>query len=105
MLRSFVSFSLDRFQVHDSLARATVFHVSCNFKCIPRSYDNQTYDDVRRHFNELEILELGVVCWQVEGGGKMARLINVVSWDEACSLNPALRTVADSKEVVAAWSR
>lgn len=39
-----------------------------------------------------------VQCWQVDGGGKIAKLINVVSWDEACSLNPAFRKVVNTKE-------
>jgi AhpD family alkylhydroperoxidase len=58
----------------------------------------ETYEDIRRHFNEVEVLELAFVCWQVDGGGKMAKLINVVSWDEACSLNPAFRKAKDDAE-------
>ncbi len=73
---------------------------SLRFKAA-RTDEDETYDDLRRHFNELEILELGVLCWQVDGGGKMAKLINVVSWDEACSLNPAFRKAANSKDEAA----
>ncbi len=74
---------------------------SLRFKAA-KTDEDETYDDLRRHFNELEILELGVVCWQVDGGGKIAKLINVLSWDEACSLNPALRKAVDTKEDAAA---
>ncbi|MGH6890994.1 MAG: hypothetical protein ACREEP_01930 [Dongiaceae bacterium] len=59
--------------------------------------EDDTYADLRQHFNEVEILELAFLCWQVDGGGKMAKLINLVSWEEACSLNPAFRK---AKELV-----
>lgn len=61
---------------------------SLRFKAAQVTEDD-TYADLRQHFNEIEILELAFLCWQVDGGGKMAKLINVVSWEEACSLNPA----------------
>ena len=69
---------------------------SLRFKAA-KTDEDETYADLRKHFDELEILELSVVCWQVDGGGKVAKLVNVVSWEEACSLNPAFRKVADTK--------
>jgi AhpD family alkylhydroperoxidase len=48
------------------------------------------YDRLRRHFSEEEIIELGMLCAQTVGVGRLVRSLNVLSWKEACELNPAL---------------
>ena len=48
------------------------------------------YSDLRRHFSEEEIIELGMLCAQTVGVGRLVRSLNIVSWEEACELNPAL---------------
>jgi AhpD family alkylhydroperoxidase len=48
------------------------------------------YDRLRRHFSEEEIIELGMLCAQTVGVGRLVRSLNIVSWEEACELNPAL---------------
>lgn len=48
------------------------------------------YDRLREHFSEEEILELGMLCAQTVGVGRLVRSLNIVSWEEACRLNPAL---------------
>jgi AhpD family alkylhydroperoxidase len=48
------------------------------------------YDGLRRHFSEEEIIELGMLCAQTVGVGRLVRSLNVLSWKEACELNPAL---------------
>ena len=48
------------------------------------------YARLRKHFNEEEIIELGMLCAQTVGVGRLVRSLNIVSWEEACELNPAL---------------
>jgi len=48
------------------------------------------YQRLRAHFSEEEIIELGMLCAQTVGVGRLVRSLNIVSWDEACRLDPAL---------------
>ena len=48
------------------------------------------YDRLRKHFSEEEIIELGMLCAQTVGVGRLVRSLNIMSWEEACALNPAL---------------
>ena len=48
------------------------------------------YERLRSHFSEEEIIELGMLCAQTVGVGRLVRSLNIVSWDEACQLDPAL---------------
>lgn len=52
--------------------------------------DDAVYAELQRHFSDEEIIELGLFCAEVDGVGKFAKSMNVVSWDEACEINPAL---------------
>jgi AhpD family alkylhydroperoxidase len=49
------------------------------------------YDDLKKHFTDEEIIEIGMVCAQTLGVGMFAKSMGVVSWEEACELNPTLR--------------
>jgi AhpD family alkylhydroperoxidase len=51
---------------------------------------DEVYAALRRHFSEEEIVELGMLCAQTVGVGRLVRSLNIVSWEEACELNPAL---------------
>jgi AhpD family alkylhydroperoxidase len=51
---------------------------------------DDVYAALRRHFSEEEIVELGMLCAQTVGVGRLVRSLNIVSWEEACELNPAL---------------
>lgn len=51
------------------------------------------YDELKRHFSEEEIIELGLFCAETDGAGKFVRSLEVLSWEEACELNPNLRQV------------
>ena len=48
------------------------------------------YRDLARHFSDEEIIELGLFCAEVDGVGKFVKSLNVLSWEEACELNPKL---------------
>jgi AhpD family alkylhydroperoxidase len=51
---------------------------------------DELYDQLRQHFSEEEIIELGMLCAQTVGVGRLVRSLNILSWEEACELNPAL---------------
>lgn len=53
--------------------------------------DDAVFARLRRHFDDEEIIELGLFCAEVDGVGKFARSLQVLSWDEACEINPNLQ--------------
>ncbi len=48
------------------------------------------YQDLSMHFSDEEIIELGLFCAEVDGVGKFVKSLNVLSWEEACALDPKL---------------
>ena len=52
------------------------------------------YADLAKHFSDEEIIELGLFCAEVDGVGKFVKSLNVLSWEEACELNPKLNATA-----------
>jgi AhpD family alkylhydroperoxidase len=48
------------------------------------------YRELSKHFSDEEIIELGLFCAEVDGVGKFVKSLNVLSWEEACELNPKL---------------
>ena len=62
---------------------------------------DEVYDELKKHFSEEEIIELGMLCAQTDGVGKLVKSFNVLSWDDACTLNPKLSqgmSVVDAAE-------
>ena len=61
---------------------------------------DEVYEELKKHFSEEEIIELGMLCAQTDGVGKLVKSLNVLSWDDACSLNPKLKqgTAAEAAE-------
>jgi len=57
------------------------------------------YDELRQHFSEPEIVELGLWCAENEGAGKFVRTLSILTWDEACELNPKTAENARRKAV------
>ena len=51
---------------------------------------DQVYADLAKYFTDEEIIELGLFCAEVDGVGKFVKSLNVLSWEEACELNPKL---------------
>ena len=56
------------------------------------------YADLAKHFNDEEIIELGQLCAQTDGVGKLVKSLNVVSWEEACEINPKLADAAPAQQ-------
>ena len=52
------------------------------------------YGDLKGHFSEEEIIELALLCAETDGVGKFARSLQMRTWDEACEMEPSLRTQA-----------
>jgi AhpD family alkylhydroperoxidase len=51
---------------------------------------DDVYEELKKHFSEEEIIELGLLCGMTDGVGKLVKSFNVLSWDDACDLNPKL---------------
>ena len=52
---------------------------------------DEVYAELARYFSDEEIIELGLFCAEVDGVGKFVKSLNVLSWEEACELNPMLK--------------
>jgi len=53
---------------------------------------DEAYDDIKRHFTDEEIIELALLCGETDGIGKFARSLRMRTWEEACELQPKLRS-------------
>jgi AhpD family alkylhydroperoxidase len=53
---------------------------------------DEVYDDLKKNFNEEEIIELALLCAETDGVGKFARSLQMRTWEEACEMQPTLRT-------------
>lgn len=51
---------------------------------------DEVYANLQKHFSDEEIIELGMLCAQTDGVGKFVKSLNVISWEDACALNPNL---------------
>jgi AhpD family alkylhydroperoxidase len=52
---------------------------------------DEVYAALAEHFSDEEIIELGLFCAEVDGVGKFVKSLNVLSWEDACELNPKLK--------------
>jgi len=55
---------------------------------IEKADSDDFYAELREHFSDSQIVELGLWCAQNEGAGKFVRTLSILTWDEACELNP-----------------
>jgi hypothetical protein len=70
-------------------------HYAELFKQGEHSIDrDEVYADLAKHFSDEEIIELGLFCAEVDGVGKFVKSLNVLSWEEACELDPRLKSGA-----------
>jgi AhpD family alkylhydroperoxidase len=56
---------------------------------------DQVFDDLRKHFTDDEIIDLGVLCGVLDGGGKFAKALEVITWAQACEVQPTLSTLQE----------
>jgi AhpD family alkylhydroperoxidase len=55
---------------------------------------DEVYAELAKHFSDEEIIELGLFCAEVDGVGKFVKSLNMLSWEEACELDPKLSTAS-----------
>jgi AhpD family alkylhydroperoxidase len=58
---------------------------------------DEVYTDLQKHFSDEEIIELGMLCAQTDGVGKFVKSLNVLSWADACAINPKLTQGASAE--------
>ncbi len=54
--------------------------------------DDAVYEELKAEFSEEEIIELAIVCAETAGMGKFAISIQVRTWEQACAIQPRLRS-------------
>jgi alkylhydroperoxidase family enzyme len=82
----------------DARERAALRFAS-RFKEGDDAIDNdEVYADLKKHFSEEEIVELGLLCAETDGVGKFARSLRMRTWEEACAIQPRLRSRAGVSE-------
>ena len=47
---------------------------------------DEVYDELKQHFSDEEIIELGLLCGMTDGVGKLVKSFDVLSWEDACEL-------------------
>ena len=76
---------------HFTAREKAALHYADLFKQGEHAIDSDVvYTDLAKHFSDEEIIELGLMCAQTDGVGKFVKSLNVLSWEEACELNPKL---------------
>jgi len=68
---------------------------------ISRADDDAFYAELKEHFSDSEIVELGLWCAENVGAGSFVRTLNIISWTEACELNPRTAQNSQRKEAAA----
>ena len=68
---------------------------------LSRADDDDIYAQLREHFSEPEIVELGLWCAENIGAGSFVRTLNIITWDEACELNPQTASNAQGRSAAA----
>jgi AhpD family alkylhydroperoxidase len=78
-----------------SAREKAALHYADLFKQGEHAIDNDdVYAELGKHFSDEEIIELGLFCAEVDGVGKFVKSLNVLSWEQACELNPRLSAVS-----------
>jgi AhpD family alkylhydroperoxidase len=68
---------------------------------ISKADNDEFYAELKRHFSDEELVELGLWCAENVGAGSFVRTLNIISWDEACELNPATAANASPRRASA----
>jgi AhpD family alkylhydroperoxidase len=55
---------------------------------VAKADDDAFYAELKQHFSDAEIVELGLWCAENVGAGSFVRTLNLISWEDACRLNP-----------------
>jgi AhpD family alkylhydroperoxidase len=63
---------------------------------------DEVFEELRRHFSDEEIIELGVLCSMLDGGGPFVKSLDVLTWAEACEVRPTLTSLQEQPAGTAA---
>ncbi len=78
---------------HFSAREKAALHYAGLFKQGEHAIDrDDVYAELAKHFSDEEIIELGLFCAEVDGVGKFVKSLNVLSWEDACEINPKLKS-------------
>lgn len=55
---------------------------------IAKADNDAFYADLKAQFNDSEIVELGLWCAENVGAGSFVRTLDIVTWEQACEINP-----------------
>jgi AhpD family alkylhydroperoxidase len=95
MISDLFSYSSSR---HFTLREKAALRYAELFKQGEHAIDkDEVYHDLSKHFSDEEIIELGLFCAEVDGVGKFVKSLNVLSWEQACELNPKLNQGATAQ--------
>ena len=75
----------DMFSVREKLALRFADYLKHD---ISKADNDAFYEELKTHFSESEIIELGMWCAENVGAGSFVRTLNIISWGQACELNP-----------------
>ena len=75
----------DMFSVREKLALRFADYLKHD---ISKADNDAFYEELKAHFSESEIIELGMWCAENVGAGSFVRTLNIISWGQACELNP-----------------
>jgi alkylhydroperoxidase family enzyme len=56
----------------------------------------EVFDELRAHFSDEQIIELGVLYSALHGGGPFAKSLEVLTWAQACELRPGLGDLSEA---------
>ena len=75
----------DMFSDREKLALRFADHIKHD---IAKADNDDFYAELKQHFSDAEIVELGLWCAENVGAGSFVRTLNLISWEDACRLNP-----------------
>lgn len=81
----------DAFNLREKLALRFCHYIKND---IEKADNDAFYAELRAEFSETEIVELGLWCAENVGAGSFVRTLNIITWDQACELNPKTRANA-----------
>ncbi|MDE2149047.1 MAG: carboxymuconolactone decarboxylase family protein [Gammaproteobacteria bacterium] len=55
---------------------------------LEKADDDIFYTELKEHFTDSEIVELGLWCAENVGAGSFVRTLGIITWEQACELNP-----------------
>ena len=88
----------DVFSVREKLALRFADYLKHD---ISKADNDAFYSELKAHFSESEIIELGMWCAENVGAGSFVRTLNIISWGQACELNPMTNKNAKLHDAIA----